>query len=357
MLRPIGIALPDLRHAILAVLWVCSTALPACATTSLDTQPAIAAITGDLHNGGTVTISGSGFGSKTPAKPIYWADFETSLNPTALGQRQTWERINPQTQLSKHITPPNSRQSARWNAGWDAGWPPVSDAAEFVMFGKFEKVYIYAKRNYDYDLRCCGGVNHKIFRFWTLQPSNNNMHTGYHHLRGGDGRTGCEGTATFTHWHEDKLPDHQWLTQEVIYKTGSINGNDGVYRFFQNGKAITDRADHRMRTTQQPNMYEQFGLQDDISNETKVRDDWWIYYDDIYMDNTWARVMIGDAPTLATSRRREIQIPVSWSDTAITIRVNQGALPTIKGPFYLYVVDSQGRVNRRGYPLCPECGK
>lgn len=357
MSKPVEAFQTDLRIVLLFLL--ASTAVPACATTPFESgkRPTISSISGGLRHGGSLTISGMDFGDKSPAKPIFWADFENDLNPTSLGQLQRWGRINSKIQLSKLITPRNSNQSARWNAGWDAGWPPISDAAEFVMFGKFEKIYIYAKRYYDYDLRCCGGVNHKTFRFWTLQPSNNNMHTGYHHLRGGDGRTGCEGTATFTHWHDDELPDHQWLTQEVIYKTGSINGNDGVYRLFQNGKTITDRSDHRMRTTAQPIMYEQFGLQDDISNETKVRDNWWIYYDDIYMDNTWARVMIGDATTLAASRTREIQIPATWSNTEITIQVNQGALPTLKGSYYLYVVNSQGHVNQRGYPLCSECGK
>ncbi len=50
-----------------------------------------ASTTGGLVNGATLTITGSGFGTKTPAAPYLWADFgEGNINPSPLGQDHSW---------------------------------------------------------------------------------------------------------------------------------------------------------------------------------------------------------------------------------------------------------------------------
>lgn len=76
--------------------------------------------------------------------------------------------------------------------------------------------------------------------------------------------------------------------------------------------------------------------------------------DDVYVDYTWARVEIGDAPTWVSCTRREIQIPSAWSNASITVTVNQGAFQNLGGA-YLYVVDANGDVNQNGYALCTAC--
>jgi hypothetical protein len=76
----------------------------------------------------------------------------------------------------------------------------------------------------------------------------------------------------------------------------------------------------------------------------------YVYFDDVYIDDSWARVVIADQPTLEASTHREIQIPSAWSDTSVTITVNQGSFPSLVGA-YLYIIDSNGNVNADGYPL------
>jgi hypothetical protein len=73
------------------------------------------------------------------------------------------------------------------------------------------------------------------------------------------------------------------------------------------------------------------------------------YYDDVYIDNTLARVEIGDAPDYASATHREIQIPSSWSDGHIEATLHLGSFPATAG-LYLYVVDAEGRVSP-GFPL------
>ncbi|MEA1925079.1 MAG: hypothetical protein U9M95_04345 [Candidatus Altiarchaeota archaeon] len=71
--------------------------------------------------------------------------------------------------------------------------------------------------------------------------------------------------------------------------------------------------------------------------------------DDIYVDNTQARVMVGDNSTYSLCTHREIQIPISWSDDSITINVNQGSFSNGEH-VYLFVVDGNGTVSE-GYPV------
>lgn len=73
-----------------------------------------------------------------------------------------------------------------------------------------------------------------------------------------------------------------------------------------------------------------------------------MFFDSIYVDNSFARVEIGDAATYANSTHREIQPAASWSDGEITIDVNRGSFSG--GQAYLFVVDESGNASP-GYPI------
>jgi hypothetical protein len=68
------------------------------------------------------------------------------------------------------------------------------------------------------------------------------------------------------------------------------------------------------------------------------------WMDDIYVDTSFARVMIGNASTYAASTHFEMQPPVSWSASQVQITVNQGSFAA-NSTAYLYVVDSTGAVS------------
>lgn len=74
------------------------------------------------------------------------------------------------------------------------------------------------------------------------------------------------------------------------------------------------------------------------------------YFDDLYLDNTFARVVLADSGNLASARIIEPQIPVTWSDGSITVRVNRGRIPSV-GRAYLFVFDGNNQHNATGYPV------
>jgi hypothetical protein len=74
---------------------------------------------------------------------------------------------------------------------------------------------------------------------------------------------------------------------------------------------------------------------------------WW---DEIYLDNTQSRVMLGNSSTWSGCTHLEVQVPSAWASNQITATINQGTFSSGQQA-YLYVVDSAGAVNANGYAL------
>src|SRR5262245_5388510 len=55
--------------------------------------PTISGTSGTYSTGQSIQLSGSGFGSKSPAAPYVWADFEGGGNPSPLGQTSSWSKV------------------------------------------------------------------------------------------------------------------------------------------------------------------------------------------------------------------------------------------------------------------------
>jgi hypothetical protein len=75
----------------------------------------------------------------------------------------------------------------------------------------------------------------------------------------------------------------------------------------------------------------------------------WRFYDDIYVDTTYSRVMLGNNSTYSSCTVIDPQIPSTWARSSITVTVNQGALTD--GTAYLFVFDADNNHNPLGYPV------
>lgn len=73
------------------------------------------------------------------------------------------------------------------------------------------------------------------------------------------------------------------------------------------------------------------------------------YFDDIYIDNTWSRVMLCNDDDYDEATICEPQIPSEWSTSSITVKANLGALTGETA--YLFVFDSDNNANSTGYEV------
>jgi hypothetical protein len=74
------------------------------------------------------------------------------------------------------------------------------------------------------------------------------------------------------------------------------------------------------------------------------------YFDDIYMDTTFSRVMLANNSNYDNATIIEPQIPSAWSSNSITFTANLGKFQD-QGTAYLFVFDSNNTRNATGFPV------
>lgn len=349
-LRPLG----SIREGFLrGLLFVVVAMYPL----SLLAGPTVQNVAGPLRDGETLVVQGTGFGVKNHAAPIYWADFESGIDPSPLGRRTTWDEFSSSLARTDVLAAPGSQYAVRGDLGLDIGNYPV------IVLGlkqyEADKMYIFVKRYYATDLSLFYN-NLKTLRFWHNLDAGPLIHDWYTAYVTGSPIAFCELTETYAHWLTRPIvAGNTWITQEYEYKTGDIDQANGIVHQYENGVNVSSSADIRddnfvMRTSAYPDKYNDWFIQDDVSNYHTTQPGNFVYYDDVYMDDSWARVMIGNKPTWTESTQREIQIPSAWSDNSISVTLNQGGFPSFNSA-YLYVIDPDGNVNQTGFPLCAKC--
>lgn len=368
-----------------------SVALAGCGAASGGSQsvipPSISGVSnsGGYVNGAVITITGSNFGTKTPAAPYLWADFgEGNINPSPLGQDQSWSNIQnliysanggpnngPYAQGTAQsgsgvywalmLSPPYNASTGTWGFTWnDLG-------ATYYVFRKMKKNFTTANT-----------INWKDFRMgvqgvgldWAWGASNGNvvvenLPTGVNGESNAYAATYIDGAATGTQTSPSEIegPINQWFSDEIVYQVNSCyTCANGRMQWIVNG-ALVGQEPINMGWTSWTLMLRDSASNEDITNMAiqGVADNDPSFpatntfgLADIYVDNTWSRVMIGNAPTWNQSTVHEIEIPTSWSDSSISVVLHSDS-PSSFTSAYLYVFDSNGDVNQNGFLLCTNC--
>jgi len=138
-----------------------------------------------------------------------------------------------------------------------------------------------------------------------------------------------------TYWQGAVALANQWTFFEAWF-----DAQAGRWTLRTNGVPVTNNVPYSNISF---NMLWKIGW--DGGGESPPAITFWM--DDIYVDSSFARVMLGNAPTYAASTRFEMQIPTSWADGSISLRANQGAIAS-GTDVYLYVIDSGGAVSNGG---------
>ena len=313
----------------------------------------VSRVEGSLTPGQTLTIIGTGFGSKPQAAPLYYWDFSSSTSTSPLSRRAYTGKIRGA--LSNTVTASGSANALRSDVG---GITEAVGPTDGIPFSS-DRLYVWLKRYYGFNIatdRGPSGLNLKFFRIWHVWTHDILM--SYEGSQGvASGRTYAEGTAESATWWTMPHESNKWLIEEWEYRNGDIGQTNGILNYSRNGRLAYPKTQRfLMRTSAHPELYNTLFL-DQVSNNT-LSSGKYIYLDTLYVDDTWHRVVISDEPTWqsvvynqGTERTREIQIPTSWSDTRITVVVRKGGLSSLSNS-YLYVIGGDGNpVNTNGFPL------
>lgn len=334
------------------------------------TAPLINSMNISFIQGGAVNITGTGFGTKSIAKPVAWADFTNSLQPvSALSQIRAWYMVTTPLVLKSGAECPGGSGSCAGlldgsiasiftNAGAAAGILLEQGQPAFNAPGSY--FYVYKKRKYHlvYQPPNSTGANVKQNRMWQMPWTTPDCF--YHSFKS---TIECEGAGMPTYnlglqGIDFRPPNNQWCVEEFLVKASDKGVQNGQWLLYYNGVEKFNQA-IMMRTAQgtasDGDMTLMFPIHDSFAGDLS----WWntnnmIWYDDVYVDRTWQRVMICAGSTWANRGQCEIQIPTVWSCSGspetctINAVVNKGSF--VNGNIvYLFVVDA----NNNASQSCP----
>jgi len=350
------------RIAVIAIL-----ALTSCISTAL-AQPSVGQVSGTVASGEVITIVGAGFGPKDRAAPILWEDFEGGNAGADLSTDPRWPSyLSASTYYNDgsfaingpnyNVTPYNgSLFVSNRVCGPDAPAQQYANddfGTNNFFFAPTDTVYYSYMVRWDvYDV---AADNYGIAKFGRTNAAPNRYNgTG---LLGVSSMNPNSGGGLYALYTPDESqislgyvanpPRSEWRRHE-LYK---VNGTPGV----ANGTVTVDMLrTSPVRQVDREGDIETRGAGQDFKQTNiilgtmvaNVRNDGdiMISIDDVYIDNTRARVEIGDNSSFYACTYREIQIPEFWASGQISVVVNVGRLDP-NSPAFLFVVDEAGRVS------------
>ena len=331
--------------------------------------PKVQNVSGALDHNASVTVTGSGFGSKTTAAPLVWDNASgKSITEKWSGG---WPNQVPGYNLDYYkpmrgISPPHPRD-ARYIAGAHISNAGAYSGLAVMMYKSIPTpklpYYIYASwyQRADDQWHFGGDNNYKTFDYsegsepyavnksWyaCYGPPHPNSATDDGAQWANEAGTPLSLPDRHGHsawWgHAVNPMAGQWSKVEIAVKV--TDQPDGYINIWENGHLVlnyaglTDKYDNPRRTIAVGGYARMQGY-----------DSNWRYFDDVYIDTSLARVVLADKPVLSQATVIENQIPSAWSDGSITVTVNLGKF-TQGQPVYLFVVDPTGTPSTSGLAL------
>ena len=303
--------------------------------------PSISGVSGTVSDGQSVTICGIDFGTKYPSEPYLWAPFEGSFNPSILGVKNSWDANENMVYTSNEGVGGTGGAKASNDSGI---WTLAINSSGFNWNDYNQQIYIFRKKKLNFDP---GSINWKVWRMWPNEFEQPDIY-----IATNNGCAYTEGVMESCKYFDGDTfrgTTNSWDSEEIIFKGNSSFGTaDGILRLYSDGVSAGNLTNMQYKNGA-GEMTSNYVVHFVKANATLgIGDRVWI--DDVYVDTTWARVMIGNNSTWSSSTHKEPFIPSVWTDENITAIVNTGTF-ILGQSAYLYVVDENGEVNTNGFPV------
>ncbi|MFL0809318.1 MAG: hypothetical protein K6L76_02770 [Agarilytica sp.] len=312
---------------------------------SAEAEPMINAVNGSVNHGSTVTLNGVDFGNKPNAQPVLWDMVENIASYASLtdgdtipvGGEHPWP--SPYGNSSGNNRVKMERSVSEQRGISSASYKAVDQKRAYLdglRWDHTDALYISWWWKQDREL---GEPNHSSK--W-LRVSDDTDETGK--------------TFSFTQQQAYVYAGDTYCANDWEGFDGNAGNWTFIEAFFDNAnKTFTIRIDGEYLfeqvswdpcTSFQFNEIWKLGFDGGGTSPPEIT--WWM--DDIYVDNTFARVMLGNASTYAESSHFEMQNPISWANNSINIELNSGSFSN-NTTAYIYVIDNTGDVNPNGFPV------
>lgn len=312
------------------------------AMSAANAAPAVSGVSGTLDAGQIITVTGSGFGTKATAKPLVWDDFEKGsadkLIQGSAAEIGSWDTgSGSDAVFYSNAKAYSGSQSARHDF---VSYYNASLAKNLTVTHLYMDFYILN------DYLDVVSRNWKIWRFY---GDNDQLQMAYVFQCNGELLTQDHVTYGWSvgNWGGNMYSKDTWMHVQLTFNASSPGVADGTVKHFINSTAYGLNSNAVMTRKSSANFdqirighyWAQDGVDGCAANKGAQ-----VYTDNVYIDTSWARVELGDQPTYAASKHREIQIPQSWSAGQLTAQVNTGSFKS-GSTAYLYVIDENENIS------------
>jgi len=367
-----------------------STQAPTTTTTTAAAGINIASAVGTFSHGDNVVIGGSGFGSKSPAAPLIWDDCEGRTVDNDGAVAAVWDQVNPMISMAdvpayrtRYRTVPHSSvaaphgNSSQYLSGGHYQHPNNSPPYIGTDSTQFKNVLVtvdsgsahsdwfatwYYRVHPQWRYPCPSNNNHKYCvsntggEAWIGQAYEASNTTApclpgditVRSLNGGCGEIGNPTDNPRLDWVRY---ERRWGTRlHGGFRQVLVNNEDSNYvdscGAWQATRSFTIGGYYRWTPDIGDSNQFYGGSGGTLANPENNA---FRYFDDMYVDTTYSRVMLGNSATYSNCTILEPQIPYQWSPTSVSVTVNLGQFGG--GTAYLYVFDSNDEHNSTGYAV------
>lgn len=316
--------------------------------------PSITNVAGKVSHGSSITISGSGFGTKSPAAPILWDTFDDGSNGAKISTRGRWTNYNSGATYS-NTRPYSGTLSAYSYVEYGDRYPAGFNTNNYFLPTPTDQIYITFMFRHDGTAYTTG-----VDKNWRINTGNNQYH-GDGTVALSDGYVYYTSGSNYVYPSDDNgtgrkfsIPEYgssTWTRHQGYIRYSNPSGNSNGYIWVAVGNQQKTFANINNR----PSGYNYkatnvlLGLMHDCGS-LNPGEYHHMYIDDVYIDNTLSRVEIGNASTWAACTLKVIQIPTAWADNTVLVKVNHGSFTEMSN-VWLYVIDSNGNANANGFPI------
>jgi PGF-pre-PGF domain-containing protein len=338
-----------------------------------NSMPQIISVSGTVSEGINITISGTGFGTKSTATPLFYDNFDSNdagrqNGNTIPTKNASHYGIWSSSSGSEVATYTNTNQRGISTlSSYVHFWSEESHNSGFIqtnltdshipiVFFSYWIRISYANESGDGNVKMTkfldtsgnyGDTHDNLQDAWQLARAPNEAYMNVWATRDAQPSVWPDNSGSVNLGYH--VPFDEWYHLIWFRKAGTSGNSDGSEWVIVNG--VTLKNTNLMHNYETGNEWAILAICGNyIANYATM--DVYVQCDDIYIDNTWQSVWVGDASTWDNSTHREIQIPTEWSDEEINVTLNQGSF--LNGStVYLFVVNSDGNTSD-GYPVILE---
>ncbi len=328
-------------------------ASPTFSVAAVTGDPVVSGATGTFSDDNAVTISGSGFRSTGPSAELLKDAIEAGVDGASFA-KTGWNQLYPEAGRDALYSADDSYRKTQSIAFVFQDYS--FEGLQYDFGSGIEEIYFTAWVNFDKN------DNNTKFQWKTWRVSNTSAYAAEEagiigdtwwisdELKWGnvDYKVYIDSAPDTAYGlHDDAYLFNTWMRLEWYYKKGTTNNYDGTVLHNRIGFGSALNAGNRTNvlthtTANASDLWRYLIFGQAYSNlEPGTERNCIVYWDDVYVSQTRARVELGNNSVFANCTVREIQEVTSWSDTSIGVTFNQGNFAA-STTAYLFVVDQDG---------------